>query len=126
MFSKSNIPIGSVLILFALSLLAPPPLTAEERYPAVARLSFISGPVTYSRGDDPDEWDDALENVPLTLGDRIYAPEGGRAEVQLSSGNFVRIAPRSYLSTLNLSRRHQAISSGRGRRLVSYQTTALR
>ena len=59
--------------------------------------------VTYSRGDDPDEWDDAIENVPLTIGDRIYAPENGQAEVQLSSGNFVRLAPRSYLSTLNLS-----------------------
>ena len=41
--------------------------------------------------------------MPLTIGDRIYAPEDGRAELQLSSGNFVRIAPRSLLSTLNLS-----------------------
>jgi hypothetical protein len=100
---KSTLPTGFILILFALSLLSATPLPAQERYPAVARLSFVSGPVTYSRGDDPDEWDDAIENVPLTIGDRIYAPEDGRAELQLSSGNFVRIAPRSYLSTLNLS-----------------------
>jgi len=83
--------------------MAAAPLPAQERYPAVARLSFVSGPVTYSRGDDPDEWDDAIENVPLTIGDRIYAPEDGRADLQLSSGNFVRIAPRSLLSALNLS-----------------------
>ena len=100
---QSKLPTGFILILFAFSLLAATPLPAQERYPAVARLSFVSGPVTYSRGDDPDEWDDAIENVPLTIGDRIYAPEDGRAELQLSSGNFVRIAPRSLLSTLNLS-----------------------
>lgn len=100
--SKSNIP-GFTLIFFALGLFGAGPMPAQERYPAVARLSFVSGPVTFSRGDDPDEWDDAIENVPLTIGDRIYAPEDGRAELQLSSGNFVRIAPRSYLTTLNLS-----------------------
>jgi len=100
---KSGIPAGFILILFACSLMAATPLPAQERYPTVARLSFVSGPVTYSRGDDPGEWDDAIENVPLTIGDRIYAPEDGRAELQLSSGNFVRIAPRSYLTTLNLS-----------------------
>lgn len=91
------------LIFPAVSLIGPAPLPAQERSPSVARLSFVSGPVTYSRGDDPEEWDDAIENVPLTIGDRIYAPEDGRAELQLASGNFVRLAPRSYLSTLNLS-----------------------
>jgi hypothetical protein len=101
--SKSKLAAKVILIVFAFSLIGAAPLPAQERYPAVARLSFISGPVTYSRGDDPDEWDDAIENVPLTIGDRIYAPEDGRAELQLSSGNFVRLAPRSYLSTLNLS-----------------------
>ena len=101
---RAKLPaVGFALFFFALSLLGPAPLLAQERYPSVARLSFVSGPVTYSRGDDPDEWDDAIENVPVTIGDRIFAPEDGRAELQLSSGNFVRLAPRSYLSTLNLS-----------------------
>jgi hypothetical protein len=102
---KSKLAAKFILMIFAFSLIGvtPTPAPAQEQYPAVARLSFVSGPVTYSRGDDPDEWDDAIENVPLTIGDRIYAPENGQAEVQLSSGNFVRLAPRSYLSTLNLS-----------------------
>jgi FecR protein len=103
LLDRANLPrIGFAVIFFAFGLLNPNPLPAQERYPAVARISFVSGPVTYSRGDDPDEWDDAIENVPLTIGDRIYSPEGGRAEVQLSSGNFVRLAPRSYFTTLNL------------------------
>jgi len=100
---KSKLAAKFILMIFAFSLIGVTPAPAQEQYPAVARLSFVSGPVTYSRGDDPDEWDDAVENVPLTIGDRIYAPEDGRAELQISSGNFVRLAPRSYLSTLNLS-----------------------
>lgn len=94
-----------ILMIFASSLIGVTPASApaQEQYPAVARLSFVSGPVTYSRGDDPDEWDDAIENLPVTIGDRIYAAEDGRAELQISSGNFVRLAPRSYLSTLNQS-----------------------
>jgi hypothetical protein len=95
--------LGFAVIFFVSNLVIPRPLPAQERYPTVARISFVSGPVTYSRGDDPDHWDDAIENVPLTIGDRIYSPEDGRAELQLSSGNFVRLAPRSYFSTLNLT-----------------------
>jgi hypothetical protein len=102
---KSKDAAKFILMIFAFSLfgVTPAPALAQEQYPAVARLSFVSGPVTYSRGDDPDEWDDAIENVPVTMGDRIYSPADGRAELQISSGNFVRLAPRSYLSTLNLS-----------------------
>ena len=100
----ANLPtLGCAVIFFAFAVLGPRLSSAQERFPAVARISFVSGPVSYSRGDDPDEWDDAMENVPLTIGDRIYAPEDGRAELQLSSGNFVRLAPRSYFSALNLS-----------------------
>ena len=94
---KSKLAAKFILMIFAFSLIGvtPSPAPAQEQYPAVARLSFVSGGVTYSRGDDPDEWDHAIENVPLTIGDRIFAPEGGRAELQLSSDNFVRLAPRS-------------------------------
>src|SRR5262245_23541182 len=97
------IGLGLAAIAFAWILPSPNRTLAQERNPAVARISFVSGPVTYSRGDDPNQWDDAIENVPVTIGDRIYSPEGGRVELQLSSGNFVRLAPRSYFSTLNLS-----------------------
>jgi hypothetical protein len=102
---NSKVAAKFILVIFAFSLIGVTPASApaQEQYPAVARLSFVSGPVTYSRGDDPDEWDDAIENLPVTIGDRIYAAEDGRAELQISSGNFVRLAPRSYLSTLNLS-----------------------
>jgi uncharacterized protein DUF6600/FecR-like protein len=92
-----------VLGFLPLLLLISKPLQAQERYPAVARISYVSGPVSYSRGDYPNEWDEAAVNVPFTLGDRIYLPEDGRAELQLPSGNVIRLAPRSYFSALNLA-----------------------
>src|SRR5918992_672050 len=93
--------VAITLLLLVLTTSQPAP--AQEIDQTVARLSFVSGPVSYSRGDDPDEWDPAMINVPFTLGDRIYAPEDGRAELQLPAGNFVRLAPRTYYTALNLT-----------------------
>lgn len=75
----------------------------DEIDQTVARISFIQGPVSYGRGDDPDDWDPALVNVPFTLGDRIYSSAEGRAELQLPGGNFIRIGRRSYLTALTLT-----------------------
>ncbi len=94
---------AAVLLALVFYLFNPVPLRAEERYPDVARLSLVSGAVSHSRGDDPGEWDNAMENVPLIAGDRLYAAQDGRAEIELSAGGFLRLAPRSYLTTLNLS-----------------------
>jgi len=103
-FTKTVLQRFAVFLGFLpLLLLISKPLQAQERYPAVARISYVSGPVSYSRGDYPDEWDEAAVNVPFTLGDRIYLPEDGRAELQLPSGNVIRLAPRSYFSALNLA-----------------------
>ena len=103
-FTKTVLQRFAVVLGFLpLLLLISKPLQAQERYPAVARISYVSGPVSYSRGDYPNEWDEAAVNVPFTLGDRIYLPEDGRAELQLPSGNVIRLAPRSYFSALNLA-----------------------
>ena len=103
-FTKTVLQRFAVFLGFLpLLLLISKPLQAQERYPAVARISYVSGPVSYSRGDYPNEWDEAAVNVPFTLGDRIYLPEDGRAELQLPSGNVIRLAPRSYFSALNLA-----------------------
>jgi DNA segregation ATPase FtsK/SpoIIIE-like protein len=69
----------------------------------VARVSFVQGPVSYSRGDDPDDWDPALVNIPFGLGDRLYSSTDGRAELSLPGGNFVRVGRRSYVTALTLT-----------------------
>jgi len=70
---------------------------------SVARVSFLSGDVSYNRGDQPDVWEDAAMNVPMTIGDRLYLRGDGRAELQLQGGNFVRLGAQSDLSVLNLT-----------------------
>ncbi len=69
----------------------------------VARVSFVQGAVSYARGDDPDDWDPAVMNIPFSLGDRLYSAADGRAELTLPGGNFVRLGRGSYISALTLT-----------------------
>ncbi len=69
----------------------------------VARVSFLQGPVSFARGDDPDNWDAAVVNVPFGLGDKLYSSGDGRGELSLPGGNFVRIGRGSYITALTLT-----------------------
>src|SRR5450755_1804974 len=69
----------------------------------VARVSYLSGAVSYARGDDPDNWQAADLNVPLTLGDRLFSAGGGRAEFQIQGGAVVRMSANTDLAAMNLT-----------------------
>jgi hypothetical protein len=69
----------------------------------VARISYLSGEVSFSRGDDPDDWQPADRNVPMTLGDRIYTGNSSRMELQIHGGNSIRLGAHSDLAALNLT-----------------------
>ncbi|HET9795477.1 MAG TPA: DUF6600 domain-containing protein [Thermoanaerobaculia bacterium] len=100
---------GTTLFLGALGVLAAS--TARAQGPpgnggvqqSVARVSYLSGDVSYNRGDQPDVWEDAAVNVPMSIGDRLYLRGEGRAELQLEGRNFVRLGAQSDLSVLNLT-----------------------
>ena len=68
----------------------------------VARLAYISGDVSFARGDDPDDWQPADPNIPMTLGDRTWTA-GGRLELQVHGGNLIRLAQSTDLAALNLT-----------------------
>ena len=91
--------VAGVLLLFVMAA----PARGQEVDQTVARISYLSGPVSYSRGDDPDAWAAAATDVPFTIGDRLYSSADGRAELQLSAGNVVRLGARSYFTVLNLT-----------------------
>jgi Family of unknown function (DUF6600)/FecR protein len=81
------------------------PYASSEEAPiqqTVARLSYISGDVSFARGDDPDDWQPADPNVPMTLGDRVWTADG-RLELQIHGGTVVRMAKRTDLAALNLT-----------------------
>ncbi len=75
----------------------------EEIRQTVARISFLAGPVSYARGDDPNNWQAPNLNVPVTLGDRLYTGRGGRAELQIHGGAAVRLNAGTDLAALNLT-----------------------
>ena len=74
----------------------------------VARLAYISGDVSFARGDDPDDWQPANPNIPMTLGDRTWTA-GGRLELQVHGGNLIRLAPVDGSGRAQPDRRHQAV-----------------
>ena len=73
----------------------------EEIQQTVARVAYKSGPATYSRGDDPENWQDVAVNVPLTLGDRVYTGKDGRLELN-TGGTRIFVAPETQMTALDL------------------------
>lgn len=73
-------------------------------YPATLgylRISLIEGDVQVNT-EDTGDWVPASINMPLKDGDRIWVPEGGRAELQLRDGTALRLDERSGLDILTL------------------------
>jgi Family of unknown function (DUF6600)/FecR protein len=65
---------------------------ADERIVRVARISLIEGEVSHQRArDSKKDWYEAAANLPLDESDQLYSGPDGRAEIQLSGRNIVRI-----------------------------------
>ena len=92
------------------------PDTSGDELPVqqtVARLSYVNGDVSFARGDDPDNWQPADPNVPMTLGDRAWTADG-RLELQIHGGNIVRLAKQTDLTALNLTEDTKQFSMSAG------------
>ncbi len=111
------------------SLLAPAAFgQARDEYgevvqQTVARISYLMGQVSFSRGDDPDNWQPADRNVPMTLGDRVYTGSRSRLELQVHGGAYIRLAAGSELSALNLTEETKQFSVQVG--VASFQVRRL-
>jgi len=66
----------------------------------VARLSYIDGSVSFQPGGQGD-WGGAVRNRPVTIGDKIWADNNSRAELQ-SGAASIHISSMTALSFLNL------------------------
>ncbi|HKQ60429.1 MAG TPA: DUF6600 domain-containing protein, partial [Candidatus Polarisedimenticolaceae bacterium] len=75
----------------------------DEVHQTAARLGYLSGDVSYSRGDDPDDWQRAEANVPMVSGDAVYTGDNGRLELQVPGGMRLRLASRTQLTALDLT-----------------------
>ena len=67
------------------------------------RISLLEGDVQV-RTEDMGEWVPASVNMPLMEGDRIWVPDGGRTELQLRDGTFLRLDEDSALEILTVEK----------------------
>ncbi|MGE5715142.1 MAG: DUF6600 domain-containing protein, partial [Acidobacteriota bacterium] len=79
----------------------------------VARVSWVTGDATFQRGDDPDHWQALPANLPLTIGDRLYAAPASRVELE-APGLRGFVAPDTELTILNLTEDVQQYSIAEG------------
>src|SRR6266542_969127 len=69
----------------------------------VARISYVAGDASFARGDDPDNWQPADRNIPMTLGDRVYTGNRSRMELQVQGGDYIRLGAGTDFAALNLT-----------------------
>jgi hypothetical protein len=76
------------------------PDTGQDPPSRVARLSYLDGTVSFQPGGQ-GEWGQATRNRPVTIGDKIWADNNSRAELQAGQAS-IRISSMTALSFLNL------------------------
>ena len=89
-----------------------PAAHAEEPPAIVGRLDNFVGQVSLLPAGS-ETWIAASLNRPISLGDRLWVPQGGRAEI-LAGPDAVRIGPGSELGVLDLQERDMQLSLSRG------------
>ncbi|MDO8179519.1 MAG: hypothetical protein Q7T62_14860 [Undibacterium sp.] len=67
----------------------------------VARLSYASGNLSFTTAGS-DQWTDVSVNRPMSVGDSLWVPDRGRAELHIGS-SAVRMDERTSLTFLTLS-----------------------
>lgn len=83
-----------------------------------ARLSLVAGDVQMLT-EDTEEWVPSAVNTPVGEGDRLWAPGGGRAEVQVRGGVHVRIDGRSALDIIELGKESLQFHLAEGRAYIN-------
>ena len=78
----------------------------------VARLSYISGAVSFSPAGE-DDWVEARINRPLGTGDRLWVDAGARAELQVGSAVF-HMGGGTSVTLLNLDNRVAQLQLAQG------------
>src|ERR1700685_1435120 len=72
----------------------------EDPPSRVARLGYMEGSVSFQPAGEND-WVEAVENRPMTTGDKLWADKDSRAELQLGSA-VIRLSESTGVSFLNL------------------------
>jgi hypothetical protein len=87
-------------ITTALSTLAVAQDDQDDPPTRVARLGYLEGSVSFQPAGE-DDWVGAVPNRPMTTGDKLWADQNSRAELQLGSA-VIRLSQNTGVSFLNL------------------------
>ncbi len=96
------------------------PATGYAYEPGDLRISLLEGDVQI-RTEDTSEWVPASINMPLRDGDRIWAPEAGRIELQLRDGTILRLDENSSLEILTVEKDSFQVYLGLGHAYVNFK-----
>ena len=83
------------------------------------RISLISGDVQI-KTPDSEEWGLASINGPLEEGDQVWVPDGGRVELQLNTGTYIRLDQNSALQVLSMDKDSSQFYLSQGYAYVYY------
>jgi len=90
------------LVCFCFALFLFSALPAFASGVRVVRLSLVQGDVQIDRNAG-DGWEQAIVNMPVIGGARIYAAENSKAELEFEDGSNVRLAGPAQISLIELS-----------------------
>jgi Family of unknown function (DUF6600)/FecR protein len=106
----------TVMLVVVLLLVPVYALSANLGY---MRISLIEGDVQIKTPDAGD-WGYASINTPLAEGDQVWAPQGGRVELQLNNGTYIRLSENSALQILSMDRDSSQFYLSQGYAYVYY------
>jgi hypothetical protein len=96
--------------------------------PAAARIERVDGSVGVSHIGEADaeqtDWTDASVNMPVVIGDRVYARDGSHASIALTGHNYVGLNSGGSLDLLSLNDRNTQLALRSGSAL--FEVGALR
>src|SRR3990172_3983512 len=106
----------AVMIVIVLLLAPAYALSANLGY---MRISLIEGDVQI-KTPDTEDWGLVSVNTPLAEGDQVWVPQGGRVELQLNSGTYIRLNESSALQILSMDKDSSQFYLSQGYAYINY------
>ncbi|MHB8791444.1 MAG: DUF6600 domain-containing protein [Desulfobulbaceae bacterium] len=83
------------------------------------RISLIENEV-YIKTPEVGEWGYGAINTPLDVGDEVWVPQGGRAELQLNTGTYIRLDGGTALQILSMDQDSSQMYLSQGAAYIYY------
>ena len=84
------------------------------------RISLMEGDVQI-KTQEAEDWGLAAINAPVQEGDQLWVPEGGRLELQLNTGTFIRVDQDSALEILSTDENSSQFYLSQGHAYIYYR-----